>query len=183
MDRTLAVKVGGIALVFAVLGVAAPANADRDGPRYDYARVISSEPILRSVVVRTPVRECWDETEYYEVSRPAPGTGVSTLVGAVVGGVVGHQFGSGNGNDAATFAGTLVGAAVGNTMAQNRLGYVSEQHAQPVRRCRTTMHESREDRIDAYRVVYQYHGQKYATRMPYDPGREIRVRVDVRPAA
>jgi uncharacterized protein YcfJ len=44
------------------------------------------------------------------------------------------------------------------------------------------MRESREERIDGYRVVYQFQGQKYATRMPYDPGRELRVRVDVRPA-
>ncbi len=39
-----------------------------------------------------------------------------------------------------------------------------------------------EERIDGYDVVYRYRGQKYATRLPYDPGRELRVRVDVRPA-
>jgi uncharacterized protein YcfJ len=51
-----------------------------------------------------------------------------------------------------------------------------------VERCATTMQEHQEERIDGYRVVYRYHGQKYATEMPYDPGREIRVRVDIRPA-
>ena len=44
------------------------------------------------------------------------------------------------------------------------------------------MQEHQEERIDGYRVVYRYNGQKYATELPYDPGREIRVRVDVRPA-
>ncbi len=182
MNRTATAKAWSIGVALAAFGFAAPAVADRHGAQYDYARVLSSDPILRTVTVRTPVRECWQDTEYYEVTRAAPGTGVSTFFGALVGGVVGHQFGSGHANNAATVAGTLLGAAVGNTVAQRQLGYVSERHERPVRRCETTMRETREDRIDGYRVVYEYRGQKYATQMPYDPGREIRVRVDVRPA-
>jgi uncharacterized protein YcfJ len=169
-------------VVLAAFGFAAPATADRHGAQYDYARVVSSEPILRTVTVRTPVRECWNDTEYYDVARAAPGTAASTLAGALVGGVVGHQFGSGHSNYAATVAGTMLGAAVGNAVAQRQFGYVSERYERPVRRCQTTMRETREDRIDGYRVVYEYRGQKYGTQMPYDPGREIRVRVDVRPA-
>jgi hypothetical protein len=30
--------------------------------------------------------------------------------------------------------------------------------------------------------MYRYHGQKYMTEMPYDPGNRIKVRVDIRPA-
>jgi uncharacterized protein YcfJ len=113
-----------------------------------------------------------------------PGSGVRTLVGAVVGGVIGHQFGSGRGNDAATVAGTIIGAAVGNDSARRRYGgaYSSTEYSRPVERCETRMTSHQEERIDGYRVVYRYHGQKYETRMPYDPGREIRVRVDIRPA-
>jgi uncharacterized protein YcfJ len=182
MNRAATVKACGIGLVLAALGICTPSAADHYGAQYAYARVVSSEPIVRTVTVRTPVRECREATEYYEVTRAAPGTVASTVVGAVIGGVVGHQFGSGHGNEGATFAGTLLGAAVGNTVAQARFGQVSEQYARPVRRCQTMVRETREDRIDGYRVVYQFQGQKYATRMPYDPGREIRVRVDVRPA-
>ncbi len=151
---------------------------------YDYAPVIESEPIIRSVTVTTPVRECWQDTEYHTTYRPAPGTGARTLVGAIVGGVIGHQFGSGRGNDAATIAGTLIGAAVGSDSARRRNGesYETVEYGRPVRRCETTIREHQEERIDGYRVVYRYNGQKYATRMPYDPGREIRVRVDVQPA-
>ena len=111
----------------------------RSGPVYDYARVISAEPIVRYVTVTTPVRECWQETEYYTVDRPVPGAGASTLVGAIVGGVVGHQFGSGRGNDAATIAGTLIGAAIGNDTARHRYGAdrVSTEYGRPVRRCET----------------------------------------------
>lgn len=187
------------AATLATLGFAGLALADHDdgryrsvvsssgyanGPthaQYAYAKVISAEPIIRYVDVRTPVRECYQDVEYYTVDRRAPGTGASTLVGAIVGGVVGHQFGSGRGNDAATVAGTLIGAAIGNDSAQRRLGYESVEYSRPVRRCHTKVTHRREERIDGYHVVYKYRGQKYATRMPYDPGRELRIRIDVRP--
>jgi len=32
-------------------------------------------------------------------------------------------------------------------------------------------------------VVYAYNGRKYSTRTPFDPGKRIKIRVDVRPAA
>ena len=118
----------GIAAV-AALALAGPASADhkrgyervsvttaayandRRGAQYDYARVISAEPIVRYVTVTTPVRECYEDIEYYRVERDRPNVGASTLFGAVVGGVIGHQFGSGRGNDAATVAGTLASDA------------------------------------------------------------------------
>jgi hypothetical protein len=31
-------------------------------------------------------------------------------------------------------------------------------------------------------VIYAYNGRKYATRTPFDPGKRIRIRVDVSPA-
>ena len=52
-----------------------------------------------------------------------------------------------------------------------------------MQRCETRYREHREQRIDGYRVLYRYHGQKYMTEMPYDPGNKLRVRVDVRPAS
>jgi len=177
-----------LAVVFSIatLVLAAPAFADhesrRSGARYDYAKVISSEPVLRYVTVSTPVRECWDDVEYYTDHRHGRGTGASTLFGAIVGGVIGHQFGSGRGNDAATVAGSLIGAAVGHGSARRRAGYETVQYSRPVERCKTVIRKRREERIDGYDVVYRYKGQRYSTRMPYDPGRELRVRVDVRPA-
>jgi uncharacterized protein YcfJ len=149
---------------------------------YDYAKVISAEPIIDYVTVSTPVRECWEETQYYTVDRHAHERRASTFMGAVIGGVIGHQFGSGRGNDAATVAGSLIGAAIGNDVARDRHGYGTETVARPVQRCETRYREHREERIDGYRVLYRYRGQKYLTEMPYDPGDRIRVRVDVRPA-
>jgi len=159
-------------------------NGNGRGSRaqYDYAKVISAEPIVNYVNVTTPVRECWEEMQYYTVDRHRADRGASTFVGAVIGGVVGHQFGSGRGNDAATVAGTLIGAAIGKDAAEKRYGNSVERVARPVERCETRYTSHREQRIDGYRVLYRYHGQKYLTEMPHDPGNKIRVRVDVRPA-
>jgi len=153
-----------------------------DNGNYDYARVVSADPVIRYVTVTTPVRECWQETRRYRTSPRRSNAG-ATLLGAIIGGVVGHQFGSGHGNDAATVAGTMIGAAIGSS-ARRRNGdqYEETYSSRPVQRCETRYEERQEERIDGYRVVYQYHGQKYATQMPYDPGRRLRIRVDVRPA-
>lgn len=176
--RTIARLVAAAAL----LSVSVGANAQR--PVYDYAKVVSSQPIIRYVTVKTPVRECWQDTEYYTTYHQPPGAAGSTLAGAIIGGVIGHQFGHGSGNDAATVAGSVIGAAIGNNAAYRRAGggYGYVQHSRPVQRCETQYRSHREERIDGYNVVYRYHGQKYATRMPYDPGQRIKIRVDIRPA-
>jgi uncharacterized protein YcfJ len=181
-------RIATVALAAMLFGTNAWADHDyrngRGAPaQYAYAQVISAEPIVNYVTVTTPVQECWEEMQYYTVDRYSRNTGGGTLLGAVIGGVVGHQFGSGRGNDAATVAGTLIGAAIGNDAARRRYdGYGVERHARPVERCETRYREHREERVDGYRVLYRYHGQKYLTEMPYDPGKKIRVRVDVRPA-
>ena len=196
----------GLAAATALLGLSTQAIADHDrgayratskstsgyaqnsrqstGPIYDYAEVISSEPIIRYVTITTPVRECWEETEYYTVNHHPHGVAGGTLFGALIGGVVGHQFGSGRGNDAATVAGALIGAAIGNDAVLRHSGgnYGSVRYSHPVKRCKTHYREHQEERIDGYNVVYRYNGQKYATRMPNDPGHRIRVRIDIRPA-
>lgn len=173
-----------------LLGASATAMAD-DGPgrdsgraRYDYAKVISSRPIVRYVTVTRPERVCWEEMQYYTVDRRARHTGGGALLGALIGGVVGHQIGSGRGNDVATVAGTMIGAAIGTSTAYARYGdrHSVERRARPVERCKTNYRKQREERIDGYEVTYRYNGQKYVTQMPYDPGKKIRVRVDVRPA-
>ncbi len=180
-------RIATLAIAGMLLGSNALADHDyRDGrgrqPQYDYAQVISAEPIINYVKVTTPVRECWEEMQYYTVDRNRYDRRAGTFLGAVIGGVIGHQVGSGRGNDAATVAGTLIGAAIGSDANSNRSGYDVERHARPVERCETTYREHREERIDGYRVLYRYHGQKYATEMPYDPGKRLRIRVDIRPA-
>jgi len=164
--------ISGLATATALLAVSAGANA----AVYDYAKVVSSKPIVRYVNVKTPVRECWEDTEYYTSYEPRHNAPGRTLAGAIIGGVVGHQFGSGRGNDAATIAGSMLGAAIGHGPVRK------VEYSRPVERCETRYKSHQERRIDGYNVVYRYNGQKYSTRMPYDPGKSIKVRVDIRPA-
>jgi uncharacterized protein YcfJ len=156
----------------------------------DNARVVS----VRAVNERIPVsrEECWNERhrayENRTVTRTDTGApiGAGTVLGAIVGGVAGHQVGSGRGNDAATVAGALVGGLVGNQIDRQNAAppsQVTEVERVPVERnverCRTVQ-EVREA-VVGYDVRYEYRGRQFSTRMPYDPGRMIPVRVDVAP--
>ena len=183
-------KLAVLASATMLFGTSATAFADHDdryggngGAQYDYARVISSQPLVRYVTVKKPVRECWQETQRYNARRNHDGNAGGTLLGAIIGGVIGHQVGSGRGNDAATIAGGLIGAAIGNEAGRDDDDHHHDrQRTRQVERCDTRYQESREKRIDGYRVTYRFNGQKYVTEMPYDPGESLRVRVDIRPA-
>jgi uncharacterized protein YcfJ len=148
------------ALALATMPVAAetfPANA----------RVLSAVPV-REAVSTAPRQDCW--TEY---SQGGGNRAVGAVIGGIAGGLIGHQIGSGSGNTAATIAGTLGGAAVGNEVARRN----SDPRA--VERCRTVADD--EDRVVAYDVVYRYQGREFSTRLPYDPGPDLRVSVTVEP--
>jgi len=180
--------VSGLVIASLVL-VAGPASAadyaysnGRNNAVYDYAKVLNVTPVIRYVTVTTPVKECWEDVEYYTRRTPVPGRAGKTLFGAILGGVIGHQFGSGHGNDAATVAGTLIGAAMANGSDRRPYSQTNE-YSRPVRRCETNYQSHQEERIDGYDVVYRYHGRKYGTRTPFDPGKKIKIRVDVRPVA
>jgi len=148
---------------------------------FDYAHVLDVEPVVKQVRIETPRRECRDTIRSVE-SRPSvsdPGVGARTLLGGIIGGVVGHQFGSGRGNDAATIAGAVIGSRVGYDSATRGTSTVEEQ---VVQRCAVRYETEYEERIEGYRVTYEYNGREYTTRLPYDPGERIKVRVAVAPA-
>jgi uncharacterized protein YcfJ len=165
----------------------------------DVAQVTSAQPIYERV--STPRQECWNETinterrvvsPGYAESQPQPSggrtVGAGTVLGAIVGGVVGHQFGnSSRGRDQGTAAGVVVGGLLGNQIENSpsapvasgpaRVDYIPE--TQNVQRCRT-VDESR-DHIRGYNVSYRYQGRDYSTRMDYDPGPTMNVRVNLSP--
>jgi uncharacterized protein YcfJ len=157
----------------------------QNGPAYDYARVISSEPIVRQVRVQTPQRECWTEDQYEEPPRPAhTGLAGPMILGGIIGGVIGSQFGHGDGRRAATLAGTLIGSSIGHDAGARRQAQNQpyEPRITSVERCGVRYIDSYEERIEGYNVEYEYAGQRQQTRLPYDPGERIRVRVAVAPA-
>ena len=162
----------------------------------DYARVIDVEPITRRIRVSEPRRECYQETRYeeprYESDRaggPAPAAG-SMILGGLIGAAVGNQIGHGDGRRAATVAGALIGSALGHDAAARRnyrdgpyeeVRSYEPPRAYSVERCDVRYQESWEERVEGYRVAYEYNGRRYETRLPYDPGERVRVRVDVFP--
>ena len=48
-----------------------------------------------------------------------------------------------------------------------------------VQRCETRYQDEWQERVDAYRVTYEYQGRRQVTELPYRPGERIRVRVAV----
>jgi uncharacterized protein YcfJ len=178
--------------------VAAALAASSVGPvfadtYFDSAAVMSVRPITE----RTPVNreECWSEQrrgyEERTVTRQDNGApiGPATVLGAIAGGVLGHQVGGGHGKDAATVGGAVVGGIVGNQIDRDQGNVVQpsqsvEVERRPVRRevehCRTVQ-EVREVAV-GYDVHYRYGGRDFTTRLPYDPGRRMKIAVDVRVA-
>ncbi len=167
---------------------------------YDTARVVHVEPLSRRIRVLEPRRECRLETVYdggyYRGARDRGGdvrTTNNTIIGGLIGGAIGNQIGRGEGRRIATVAGALIGAAVGHDTAQrgrdDRYGdrYYDDRYdddrgrSREVERCRVRQEERFEERIDGYRVTYVYNGREYTTRMSYDPGPQVRVRVHVSP--
>jgi len=153
---------------------------DRYGGDYDYARVVNVEAIRRRVRISEPVRECWDEVAY-ESDGPFSSRHVgSTLLGGLIGGVIGNQIGRGDGRQVARAAGAIIGGAIGNNASHQRQGdYYGRERL--VERCEVRYRDSWDERVDGYRVTYEYAGREYTTRMPYDPGERVRIRVDVTP--
>ncbi|CAN5305106.1 hypothetical protein BH24PSE2_BH24PSE2_10440 [soil metagenome] len=151
---------------------------------YDYARVLHVEPVVRYVRVQTPRQRCYDHVEYYadDHRRRPRGTAGASIAGGLIGGLIGRQFGSGDGRDAATLVGTLVGSSIGHDRAHRSARYGrSRARGYPVERCEVIYETHEEERIDGYRVTYEYEGREYTTHTQRHPGKEIRVRVAVTP--
>ena len=147
---------------------------------FDYARVISAKPLYREVKVSQPVRECWEEPVYH-TSHGQPKSAGGMLAGGLIGGIIGNQMGKGRGRKVATAMGTLIGAHIGH-QAVNQ--HAHEQHETEVsyeQHCRTRQQVSYETVIDGYDVVYKYRGQRHRIEMPYDPGKRIKMRIQVSP--
>jgi uncharacterized protein YcfJ len=146
----------------------------------DRARVVSVDPVVRTVTISTPRQECWDEV--VTVQQPTNGkTYTPEILGSILGAAVGNQFGGGRGRDVATIAGAVLGGSLGHDIKRRR-SYASQGSREVVeQRCRTINEQHVEERIDGYEVTYRFRGRDYATRMPYDPGDHIPVRVTVEP--
>jgi uncharacterized protein YcfJ len=142
----------------------------RDG---DYAQVVSVRPIVEQVQVSTPHRECREE----EVTQGGNDGKGGAVVGAIAGGLLGNAAGHNTQSRRLdTVVGAIAGGVIGDKMAESAPTTTTEE------RCRTRREVEYEQKTVGYDVTYRYGDHEYSTRMDHDPGNEIRVKVDVRPA-
>ena len=145
---------------------------------YGYGKVLDVTPIYREVRVSTPRKECWDEPVRV-TRRHRNDSAAGTLAGALIGGVLGHQIGKGRGNKAATALGTVIGAQMGHDANRRHDSYDSYTRYKEV--CEVTEQVNYQEVIEGYRVTYRYKGKRFHTRMPYDPGDKIKLKISVEP--
>lgn len=141
------------------------------------ANVVSVTPITETV--NRPTQNCW--TEYQQTTQPVPPQREHSLLGAVIGGVagglLGSRIGEGSGKVAAGAIGAGVGAIVGERLGSQESGAVTT--TTPVQRCQQVDHY--ETVTTGYTVIYDYGGQRFSTRLPYNPGSQLPVSVSVTP--
>ncbi|MCI1709143.1 MAG: glycine zipper 2TM domain-containing protein [Chiayiivirga sp.] len=147
---------------------------------YGYADVLRADAVYETVRFREPREECYDEPVTVRERGGGDPTG-GTVLGAIIGGVVGNQVGSGNGRKAATAAGAVIGGAIGRDV-DRRNGGPDRVYESTERRCRVVDVEREDRRIAGYDVEYRYKGDIFVSRLDYDPGNKLRVRVTVAPA-
>jgi len=148
--------------------------------RFDYADVIESRPVYRTVEISVPREECWNE-EIVSQRRARPESHTPALLGTIIGGALGNAVGHGKSNKR---VGAVVGAVLGHSIgrdivAANSRGQVTQYET--VRQCETVYDYREEERLIGYQVRYRYNNEDYSVRMDNDPGDQVRVRVDVQP--
>ena len=172
----------GIAAILVALNVSAQ-DRRYDGPagdnntKYAWADVLRVDPVYDRVTTSEPRQECED----VPVDRRVDGGGnnaAGAVIGAIVGGGLGNTVGKGDGRKAATVAGAVVGGAVGHGVASQDDRYAGGVECH----CRLVQDAAEERRIVGYDVQYRYRGDVYMSRLDYDPGERLRVRVSIAPA-
>jgi len=151
--------------------------------KYVYGEVLDVTPIYREIRVSNPVKECWSEPVRHveRIQRGGGDQAAGTLAGALLGGVIGHQIGKGRGNKLATAVGTVIGAQIGHDANRDAYSSTRRSYTRYEDVCEVKDHVSYEEVVDGYKVTYRYKGMRYKTRMPYDPGDRIRLKVSIEP--
>jgi uncharacterized protein YcfJ len=122
--------------------------------------------------------DCGRVVRVESIGRRDNRVGGGTVLGAIVGGALGNQVGKGDGRKAATIAGAVAGGAIANNAARRD----DETYVSSERHCREVDGGYEERRINGYDVEYRFRGETYMSRVNYDPGERMRVRVSVTPA-
>ncbi len=141
------------------------------------ANVVGVTPITEQV--NRPTQQCWTETQQTTQAVPQQRNFLGAIIGGVAGGLLGAQVGRGNGRIAGAAVGAGVGALAGDAVANQNAGPGTVTTATPVQRCRQV--DNFQAVTTGYMVTYEYDGQRFSTRLPYNPGNQLRVNVAVTP--
>ncbi len=149
---------------------------------FDYAKVVRAEPIYRQVRVSEPVRDCRQVPVYHTRSHSSKSAS-GMLAGGLLGGIIGHQVGKGRDKRVATAVGTLIGAQIGHEAVNGHgdAGHRSREIVGYEKHCETHQEVRYEEVLDGYDVTYKYRGRHYNIVMPYDPGKRIKMRIQITP--
>lgn len=149
---------------------------------YDYAKVIEVRPVYREVQVSNPIKECWDEPVIHTNRGTGHKSASGMAVGGILGGIIGHQVGKGDGRKLATAVGTIIGAQIGHDAVNGRTQMAPQNsYTEYQQKCGIRHQVSYEEVLDGYHVTYRYRGERYQIQMPYDPGKRIKLRIQIEP--
>lgn len=132
----------------------------------EYARVVSSRPIYRTVAVEVPVDSCRVETVAY-TERQGGDSFKGTVVGGLIGAAIGKEIGHSGG---ATAAGGLIGAAIGNDIGSGSRRVTRYEDREV---CSTRYRTEYERQLVGYDVTYSYDDRIYHTETRHHPGARI----------
>lgn len=172
-----------VVLALCLAGIQANANAAgsddipaTDNTKVAWADVLRVDPVYSPDPSRATHQECTDDPVEGQVDNGNRAAG--TVLGAIVGGVLGSAIGKGDGRRAATIVGAVAGGAVGNSVAADG----GSSYSQTERHCHLVRDAGAERRIVAYDVQYRYRGDVFMSRLDFDPGDRLRVKVSIEPA-
>jgi len=157
-------------LIFVALLAAAPAQAFEA-----VATVVNVAPVNETV--SHPEQRCWTDYQQSQVRAPEHNYG-GAILGGITGGLLGSLIGEGNGKVAAAAAAAGIGAIAGDRMANRYAGDMYTTTV-PIQHCESVSNS--QSHTTAYMVTYEYDGQRFMTRLPYNPGTQLRVNVSVTP--
>jgi uncharacterized protein YcfJ len=140
---------------------------------YQYGTVLSAKPIIEVVKEYQPTKICYEQPA--NTQKKSDSTGAQ-VVGGIVGAVIGSKIGKKGG---AKVLGATAGAIIGSSIGKEASASNEQPSVNMVCRTENKLHEF--EREAGYRVVYLYQGEQFVTELPYNPGNEIKLRVEVAP--
>lgn len=146
-----------------------------DNTKVAWADVLRVDPVYSYEQTGAPRQQCDDVPVERQVDNGNRAAG--TVLGAIVGGVLGSTIGKGDGRRAATVVGAVAGGAIGNNAARGD----GSSYADTERRCHLVNDAQPARRVVAYDVQYRYRGDVFMSRLDFDPGDRLRVKVSIEP--